>query len=225
LLGFVAWTILSKDLSSVMILMNEPVNLALPHALKMAAKNTALMVGSLLFIALLDVPYQLWSHARKLRMSLEDVKKEHKDSDGDPKVKAQIRRRQMQMAKSRMMADVPKADIIVTNPTHFAVALKYLDKGMRAPRVVAKGTDLVALRIRAMAQEHGIPILEAPPLTRALYKHTRLGDEVPEALYSVVAEVLAWAYQLKRQSASGGDAPDTPKNLLIPEELSDQGSR
>jgi flagellar biosynthetic protein FlhB len=114
---------------------------------------------------------------------------------------------------------VPKADIIVTNPTHFAVALKYLDKEMRAPRVIAKGTDLVALRIRAMAEENRIPVLEAPPLTRALYRHTRLGDEVPAALYAAVAEVLAWAYQLHRWRSEGGTLPRAPQDLPVPASL------
>jgi flagellar biosynthetic protein FlhB len=166
----------------------------------------------------------LWSHARKLRMSREDLRQEQKESDGDPQVKAQIRRQQQQMAKRRMMAEVPKADIIVTNPTHYAVALKYLDKEMRAPRVIAKGADLVALRIRAMAEENRIPILEAPPLTRALYRHTQLGQEIPVALYAAVAEVLAWAYQLQRQHSEGGEVPRTPHDLPVPESLDFAGS-
>jgi flagellar biosynthetic protein FlhB len=157
-------------------------------------------------------------------MSREDLRQEQKENDGDPQVKAQIRRQQQQMAKRRMMAEVPKADIIVTNPTHFAVALKYLDKEMGAPRVVAKGTDLVALRIRPMAEENKIPILEAPPLTRALYRHTQLGDEIPVALYAAVAEVLAWAYQLHRQVSEGGVVPPTPQNLPVPESLDPLGS-
>jgi len=157
-------------------------------------------------------------------MSREDLRQEQKESDGDPQVKAQIRRQQQQMAKRRMMAEVPKADIIITNPTHFAVALKYSDTDMRAPRVIAKGTDLVALRIRALAKEHNIPVLEAPPLTRALYRHTRLDAEIPVALYAAVAEVLAWAYQLNRQATEGGAVPPRPKNLPVPEALDTEGS-
>ena len=199
--------------------MSEPVHEALSHALQLVVKSCAFIIGSLLLVAAIDVPYQLWSHHRKLRMSREDLRQEQKESDGDPQVKAQIRRQQQQMAKRRMMADVPKADIIVTNPTHFAVALKYSDKEMRAPRVIAKGTDLVALRIRELAEKHKIPILEAPPLTRALYRHTQLGVEIPVDLYAAVAEVLAWAYQLHRQSKEGGPVPPTPKNLPVPEAL------
>jgi flagellar biosynthetic protein FlhB len=224
LVGGVAWWVISAEVGDIMALMSEPVHAALPHTLKLVALTCALIIGSLLLVALIDVPYQLWSHHRKLRMSREDLRQEQKENDGDPQVKAQIRRQQQQMAKRRMMAEVPKADIIVTNPTHFAVALKYHDKDMRAPRVVAKGADLVALRIRAMAEEHKIPILEAPPLTRALYRHTKLGDEIPAALYSAVAEVLAWAYQLTHQLSEGGIAPRAPQNLPVPESLDPLGS-
>jgi flagellar biosynthetic protein FlhB len=218
LVGGVAWWVIMDDLSAIMSLLSEPSRSALPHTLHLVAGSCALIIGSLLLVAGIDVPYQLWSHAHKLRMSREDLRQEHKESDGDPQVKAQIRRQQQQMAKRRMMAEVPKADIIVTNPTHFAVALKYTDKDMRAPRVIAKGTDLVALRIREMAAEHKIPVLEAPPLTRALYRHTKLGDEIPAALYSAVAEVLAWAYQLQR-AAEGGATPRTPRDLPVPDSL------
>lgn len=224
LVGGVAWWVISGNVASIMALMSEPVGAALPHTLRLVANSCALIIGSLLLVAAIDVPYQLWSHYRKLRMSREDLRQEQKENDGDPQVKAQIRRQQQQMAKRRMMAEVPKADIIVTNPTHFAVALKYLDKEMRAPRVVAKGTDLVALRIRAMAEENKVPILEAPPLTRALYRHTQLGDEIPAALYAAVAEVLAWAYQLHRQSSEGGTVPRAPQNLPVPESLDPLGS-
>jgi flagellar biosynthetic protein FlhB len=224
LVGGVAWWVISGNLAAIMALMSEPVHEALAHTLRLVVNSCALIIGSLLFVAAIDVPYQLWSHSHKLRMSREDLRQEQKESDGDPQVKAQIRRQQQQMAKRRMMAEVPKADIIVTNPTHFAVALKYSDKEMRAPRVIAKGTDLVALRIRALAEEHKIPVLEAPPLTRALYRHTQLGAEIPVALYSAVAEVLAWAYQLHRQSKEGGVVPPAPKNLPVPETLDPLGS-
>jgi len=219
LIGGIAWWVLSGELRTIMGLMSEPVSSALPHALRLVAVCCALIIASLLLVAGIDVPYQLWSHARKLRMSREDLRQEQKESDGDPLLKAQIRRQQQQMAKRRMMADVPKADIIVTNPTHYAVALKYADGEMSAPRVIAKGADLVALRMRALAQEHGIPILEAPPLTRALFRHTELGQEIPLTLYAAVAEVLAWAYQLKRQFAEGGVIPRAPQDLPVPKSL------
>lgn len=224
LIGGVAWWVIADEVVAIIALLNEPVRAALPHTLRLVAGSCALIVGSLLLVVAIDVPYQLWSHARKLRMSRQDLRDENKENEGDPQVKAQIRRQQQQMAKRRMMAEVPKADVIVTNPSHFAVALKYHDQEMRAPRVVAKGSDLVALRIRAIAEENKIPILEAPPLTRALYRHTQLGDEIPAALYAAVAEVLAWAYQLHRWGREGGTAPRAPQDLPVPESLDPQGS-
>lgn len=223
LVGGAAWWVIAGNLGALMALMSEPIHAALPHALQLVVRTCALIVGSLLLVVAIDVPYQLWSHAHKLRMSREDLRQEQKENDGDPQVKAQIRRQQQQMAKRRMMAEVPKADIIVTNPTHFAVALKYRDQEMRAPRVVAKGADLVALRIRALAEEHKIPILEAAPLTRALYRHTQLGQEIPAALYAAVAEVLAWAYQLRRLGHEGGHLPRPPTDLPVPESLAHLG--
>jgi flagellar biosynthetic protein FlhB len=207
------------DLEHVMALLGQPESTALPHTIMLVGRSCALIAAALVLVALVDVPWQLWTYYKKLRMSREDVRQEHKESEGDPHIKAQIRRQQQAIAKRRMMAEVPKADIVVTNPTHFAVALKYIDGDMRAPRVVAKGTDLVAERIREIAADHKVAILEAPPLTRALYKHTRLGDEIPSGLYTAVAEVLAWVYQLKRWKSEGGDAPRTPTDVAVPDEL------
>jgi flagellar biosynthetic protein FlhB len=219
LVGSVAWWVISGHVGTMVSLMAEPAHRSLPHAMRLIAADCALIASTLVIVAMIDVPYQLWSYAKKLRMSREDVRKEHKESEGDPHVKANIRRMQQQAAKRRMMSEVPKADIVVTNPTHFAVALKYRDGDMRAPIVVAKGSDLVAARIRELAKEHNVAVLEAPPLTRALFKHTRLGDEIPAGLYTAVAEVLAWVYQLKRWKDEGGDAPRTPTDLPVPSEL------
>ena len=219
LVGVVAWWVISGHVGDMVALMGEPANRALPHAIRMIVVDCAVIAATLVIVAMIDVPYQLWSHAKKLRMSREDLRQEHKESEGDPHVKANIRRMQQQIAKRRMMSEVPKADIVVTNPTHFAVALKYRDGDMRAPIVVAKGSDLVAQRIRELAKEHNVAVLEAPPLTRALFKHTRLGDEIPSGLYTAVAEVLAWVYQLKRWKDEGGDAPRTPTDLPVPSEL------
>ncbi|HEY9223971.1 MAG TPA: flagellar biosynthesis protein FlhB [Variovorax sp.] len=219
LVGVVAWWVISGHVGDMVALMGEPAHRALPHAIRMIVVDCAVIAATLVIVAMIDVPYQLWSHAKKLRMSREDLRQEHKESEGDPHVKANIRRMQQQVAKRRMMAEVPKADIVVTNPTHFAVALKYRDGDMRAPRVVAKGSDLVAQRIRELAKEHNVAVLEAPPLTRALFKHTRLGDEIPAGLYTAVAEVLAWVYQLKRWKDEGGEAPRTPSDLPVPSEL------
>jgi flagellar biosynthetic protein FlhB len=219
LIGGVAYLVIMDDLEHVMALLGQPESTALPHTIMLVGRSCALIAAALVLVALVDVPWQLWSYYKRLRMSREDVRQEHKESEGDPHIKAQIRRQQQAIAKRRMMAEVPKADIVVTNPTHFAVALKYVDGDMRAPRVVAKGTDLVAERIREIAADNKVAILEAPPLTRALYKHTRLGDEIPSGLYTAVAEVLAWVYQLKRWKSEGGEAPRRPTDVAVPDEL------
>ncbi|HSH47827.1 MAG TPA: flagellar biosynthesis protein FlhB [Halomonas sp.] len=219
LIGGVAVTFLYLNRGAFMDLMDQPVRQALAKALWMAAQACGLMVLTLLVVILIDVPYQLWSHAKKLRMSKDEIKREHKETDGDPQIKARIRQQQQAMARGRMMSQVPKADVIITNPTHYAVALQYREQGMAAPRVVAKGADAVAARIRALGEEHDVPSLEAAPLARALYHHVDLDQEVPVTLYSAVAEVMAWAFGLKRAAADGDDTPPTPQNLTVPAEL------
>jgi flagellar biosynthesis protein FlhB len=156
-------------------------------------------------------------------MTKEEVKREHKENEGDPHVKGRIRQQQRAAARRRMMTQVPKADVVVTNPTHFAVAIQYADGEMRAPKVVAKGVNLVAARIRELAVEHNVPLLEAPPLARALYYNVDLNREIPGPLYGAVAQVLAWVYQLKRFRAHGGDVPMEPTDLDVPPEM-DKGA-
>lgn len=219
LVGSVAFSFLWLKKGELLALMDQPVQLALFHALKLAAMCCGLIVLSLVVVILIDVPYQLWSHNKKLRMTQDEIRKEHKESEGDPEVKARIRQQQQAMARGRMMSKVPEADVIVTNPTHYAVALSYRDGEMSAPRVVAKGADAVAARIRELGEEHDIPRLEAPPLARALYRHVDLDREVPAELYTAVAEVLAWAFRIKQVRREGGDAPDTPFDLPVPAEL------
>ncbi|MCX7194076.1 MAG: flagellar biosynthesis protein FlhB [Proteobacteria bacterium] len=177
------------------------------------------IVGAMLLIVMVDVPFQLWDHNKKLMMTKEEVRQESKETDGNPEVKGRIRSMQREAARRRMMSAIPTADVVVTNPTHYSVALKYSDKGMSAPTVVAKGSHLIAQRIREIAIENHVPILEAPPLARALHKHTEIGDSIPEALYTAVAEVLAYVYQLKRYKTEGGSRPDAPGNLPVPAEL------
>lgn len=223
LVGGVAVTFLWSQRGTYMGLMDQPIQQALANALELAALACGLIVLTLLVVILIDVPYQLWSHAKKLRMSKEEVKREHKESEGDPHVKARIRQQQQAMARGRMMSQVPEADVIITNPTHYAVALKYEEAGMAAPRVVAKGADQVAQRIRELGEEHGVPRLEAPPLARSLYHHVDLDAEIPEALYTAVAEVLAWAFRLRRVSQEGGDVPPTPEDLPVPDALAVPG--
>jgi flagellar biosynthesis protein FlhB len=207
----------------ILALGTQPLNVALPNAAHLIAVCCAMTVAGMFVIAALDVPYQMWSFAKKLRMTKEEVKREHKESEGDPHVKGRLRAQQRAMARRRMMANVPKADVVVTNPTHFAVALQYTDGEMGAPRVVAKGVNLVAARIREIATENNIPLLEAPPLARALYHNVELNREIPGALYGAVAEVLAWVYQLRRFKEDGGVKPAAPTELDVPAELDKGG--
>jgi flagellar biosynthetic protein FlhB len=182
------------------------------------------LVGGLVAIALIDVPLQLWRYHKGLRMTREEVRQEQREMEGDPQLKARIRSQQRAMARKKMMAAVPKASVIVTNPTHYAVALDYRDGEMRAPRVVAKGMNLVAQRIREIGAGHGVPVLEAPSLARALHRHTEIGSEIPQALYTVVAQVLAYVYQVQRFRTAGGAAPVAPTALAVPPGLDPLGA-
>lgn len=177
-----------------------------------------LIVLSMLLIVGLDVPFQLWQYHDKLKMTKEEVRRESKEMEGSPEVKARIRSLQREAARRRMMAAVPTADVIVTNPTHFAVALAYKN-GMGAPKVVAKGMGEIARKIRSVGAEHGVPLLEAPPLARALYHHAEIDREIPSTLYSAVAEVLAYVYQLSNWRQRGGDYPMPPRHIPVPADL------
>ena len=220
LVGAVAWFVVMSQKDAVIGLVVEPFGTAAPHLGSILAKAFLTMVGALGAIAILDGPYQMWHYADKLKMTRQEVIQESKESDGNPQIKGKIRQMQRQMAQKRMMANVPTADVVVTNPTHFAVALKYADGQRGAPRVVAKGTDEVAAKIREIAKENKVALLEAPALARALYKHTEIDDEIPEALYSAVAEVLAYVFQLRAYSKGTLDQyPDRPKKLPVPPEM------
>ncbi len=201
-IGTVGFIVLWHARDSMLELAGQPVDVAMGELARLVMVSTFSIAAVLSLIVAVDVPYQLWHHAKELRMTKEDVKREAKESEGDPHVKAAIRAQQREAAKKRMMADVPKADVIVTNPTHYAVALKY-DETMRAPSVVAKGADLLAARIRGIAETSNVPILEAPPLARALFHHTEIGQQIPETLYTAVAEVLAYVFQLKSYGTAG----------------------
>jgi flagellar biosynthetic protein FlhB len=209
--------------AEVLGLLTKPLDLALADAMHLIFVCCGMAIGGLFLVAAVDVPYQLYSHAKKLRMTKEEVKREHKESEGDPHIKGKIRAQQRAAARRRMMQAIPTADVIVTNPTHFAVALKYADGQMRAPKVVAKGVNLVAGRIRELGREHNVPLLEAPPLARALYHNVEINREIPGALYGAVAQVLAWVYQLKRYKEDGGVKPDEPSDLDVPKELDKGG--
>jgi flagellar biosynthetic protein FlhB len=202
LIGGVGCAVLWGSRDSMMELAGQPFEAAVGTLGSLVMVSTFSIAAVLSLIAAVDVPLQLWQYAKQLRMTKEDLRQEHKEAEGDPHVKAAIRTQQRAAAKKRMMADVPKADVVVTNPTHYAVALKY-DESMRAPTVIAKGADLLAARIRGVAEQANVPILEAAPLARALFTHTDLGQQVPEKLYTAVAEVLAYVFQLKSYGGAG----------------------
>jgi flagellar biosynthetic protein FlhB len=189
-------------------LLHKPLETAIADGLQFALRLMLATAAAFFLLAVLDAPYQRWNWLRKLKMTREELKREHKESEGSPEVKGRIRQMQMQMSQRRMMQDVPTADVIVVNPTHYAVALKYQGDNMNAPVVVARGVDEVALRIRALAQQHRVAVVSAPPLARALYREGQLGKEIPVRLYSAVAQVLSYVYQLNdwRQ----GPAPVLP---------------
>ena len=213
-----AWAIWhNKD--AVLMLVSQPVVAAIPHVgYLMWTTFTAIMGGMLLIVAV-DVPFQLWEHNKQLKMTKEEVRQEAKEAEGDPHVKGRIRSMQREMARRRMMKEIPTADVVVTNPTHYSVALRYSESGMSAPIVVAKGSHFLAAKIKEIAIANNIPILEAPPLARALHKHTELGEAIPEALYTAVAEVLAYVYQLRHYHKGSGAKPTEPRNLPVPPQL------
>ncbi|TAM03436.1 MAG: flagellar biosynthesis protein FlhB, partial [Pusillimonas sp.] len=222
-IGLIGASVIMHYEDEMIALMQATPTEALARGLQLVALCCALIVASLLLIVAIDTPWQLWSHYKKLRMSREDVRQEHKESEGDPHVKGRIRQQQRSMARRRMMSEVPAADVVITNPTHYAVALKYRDGQGGAPRLVAKGAGMVAARIRQLAEEHRVPMLSAPPLARALHHNVELGQEIPAELYSAVAEVLAWVYQLRAWHPGFGVEPPQPANLPVPAGL-DPGS-
>ncbi len=203
-----SWLWYSAD--DLLSLAREPIGEAIRHSLKLCGMSLLVVSTGLIVIAAFDVPFQLWQYEKKLRMTRQQVKDEFKETEGRPEVKARVRALQQQAATRRMMEELPTADVVITNPTHFAVALKYDDTSMGAPRVVAKGKDLIAKRIREVAEEHGVPLFSAPPLARVLFRTAEIGDEVPARLYTAVAQVLAYIYQLNEIPRPGQRRPEPP---------------
>jgi flagellar biosynthetic protein FlhB len=197
----------------------EPLEQSVGHALDIIGMCFLLLSVSLIVIVMIDVPYQLWDHSKKLKMTLQEIKDEHKDSEGSPEVKGRQRRMQMDMAQNRMMAEVPKADVIVTNPSHYAVALKYDQNSNSAPTLVAKGVDLIAAQIRNAAIGADVPLVASPPLARALYYSTEIDREIPQGLYLAVAQILAYVYQLKAAQKNDWRAPLPPGDINVPDEF------
>jgi flagellar biosynthetic protein FlhB len=203
--------VLWLNTDAMMGLGREPINAAIAHAMSITGQALIALTAALALIAAIDVPFQLWQYNREMRMTREEIRQEHRESEGSPEVRGRIRALQREMAERRMMDDVPKADVIVVNPTHYAVALRYDDKTMRAPTVVAKGVDLMAARIREVASEHKVPIFEAPPLARALHRSVEIGDEIPADLYVTVAQVLTYIFQLRAAQRDHKSLPALPK--------------
>ena len=220
LIAFAAALFLIHQFPNMLALPSMYLNNALSQVMQLLIYASLLIVLALIPMVGFDIFYQIWSNLEKLKMSKQEVKDEFKEQEGNPQIKGRIRQMQQAIARRRMMKDVPKANVIVTNPTHYAVALQYDEKTMSAPKILAKGTDNIASRIKQIAQEHQIPQLEAPPLARALYRHGEIGKSIPTELYAAVAQILAWVYQLKRWHRYGGEKPLKPTNLSIPESLS-----
>ena len=225
LVGGVVYWVVAKQQGGLFALLGQPIESGLLSFGQMVEFALLALVAGVALIAAIDVPFQLWQYHSKLRMTREEVRQENKEQEGDPQLKARIRSQQREIARRRMMSEVPKADVVVTNPTHYAVALRYDSGKMGAPQVVAKGMNLIAQNIRELAAEHGIPLLEAPPLARALYRHCDMGEAIPAQLYGAVAEVLAYVYQLQQYQAARSVAgeefapPVPPHSLAVPPEL------
>ncbi len=218
LVGGVAVWVLWKERGDIFALFGQPIEAGLPQAGRLVTYSFMMIVMAMLIIVAIDVPFQWWQYHNKLKMSKQEVKQESKEMEGNPEVRGRIRQLQREAARKRMMSAVPTADVIVTNPTHFAVALAY-KSGMGAPKVLAKGSGTIALKIREVGAANGVPMLEAPPLARALYRHTELDQEIPSTLYAAVAEVMAYVYQLGNWRKAGGHYPLPPREISVPAEL------
>lgn len=219
LVGSVAWFIMSSELDDIFSLSAQSPQVAsakLGHLLLITFTS---LVSVLALIAIIDAPYQMIHYSQKMKMTRQEVRQEAKESDGNPEIKAKVRAMQREMARRRMMSNVPMADVVVTNPTHYAVAIKYPENSNQAPLVIAKGIDDVAMKIREIAAEHKIVIMEVPPLARALYQHTELNDEIPAPLYSAVAQVLAYVFQLRSWHLDGDIKPVYPDYVEVPADM------
>lgn len=219
LVAIVAYVIVSKDMQDMLGLSTMP----LEHGLDMVSNDMQTgflsIASALVMIAVIDVPYQLYQYAQKHKMTKQELKEEAKESEGSPEIKGRIRQQQREMARRRMMANIPQADVVITNPTHYAVAIRYKEGENVAPVVVAKGVDVIAEKIKQIASEHSIMTLESPKLARALYAHTELDQQIPNALYAAVAEILAYVFQLRLFKQHGGLQPVKPQHVPVPDEL------
>ena len=215
----VALLVLKSDIDDLLRIAHEPLELAVIHSLQVVGWSALWMACGLILIAAVDVPVQLWESHKKLLMTKQEVRDEHKDQEGRPEVKQRIRQVQREMSQRRMMSAIPDADVIITNPTHYAVALKYDPEKGGAPMLLAKGSDFLALKIREIGAKHNILLLESPALARSIYHSTELEQEIPAGLYLAVAQVLAYVYQIRQHQAGKGKRPDPLSDLPIPPDL------
>lgn len=215
----VALALLTGLFTEIIALSLEAVPINFGHAVSMLLWMFLALACSLIIICVVDVPYQLWNHKKQLKMTKQEVKDEMKNAEGSPEIKGRIRRAQYEMSQRRMMQDVPSADVVITNPTHFSVALKYDPEQGGAPMMVAKGADEMAMHIRTIAKEHGVEIVQSPALARSLFYTAEVNEEIPEALFAAVAQILAFIFQLKMHRQGKGRQP-TPvsSNLTIPDD-------
>lgn len=224
LIGGVATWVIWDERAELVGLVSLPLEVGIVRLGQMLIDTFLIVVGAMLFLVVVDVPLQLWQYHKKLRMTKEELKREHKESEGSPELKGRIRQLQREAARKRMMSEIPTANVIVTNPTHYAVAIRYED-GMRAPQVVAKGALKLAERIIEAGREHRVTLMRVPSFTRAVYFNAEVGDEVPAKLFEAAAQVLAYVYQLKLYQSNGGLAPLFPDALPVPSELDPQSKR
>ncbi len=219
LVGTFAVLIMRQDWDKYLALGFQPVDEAMTAGVVLVAWAFVYLSCSLILIAAIDVPFQLYQHKKQLKMTKQEVKDEYKDTEGKPEIKGKIRQKQREMAQSRMMSAIPDADVVITNPTHYAVALKYDPKKMLAPILVAKGADFIALQIKKVALANDVMILNSPPLARSIYYHTELEREIPQGLYVSVAQVLAYVFQLEQFQKGKGPNPGATPNFVVPEEM------
>lgn len=216
--GSLCVVILLAQEKELLSLGGEDIVPAMKHGVEILGWAFLLMAATMILITAIDVPFQMHSHAKKLKMTLQEVKDEMKNTEGKPEVKGRIRQLQREISQRRMMSDIPEADVVITNPTHYSVAIKYDQDNSDAPLMVAKGADHMAMKIREVANLHEVPILSSPALARALYFNTEIGEKIPEGLFMAVAQVLAHVYQLKRLKSSE-PKPELTEDLPIPSDL------
>ena len=216
---FVALTVLQSDIDDLLRIAHEPLEQAIIHSVQLVGWSTLWMACGLILIAAIDVPIQLYQSKQKLMMTKQEIRDEHKDQEGKPEVKQRIRQLQREVSQRRMMAAIPDADVVITNPTHYAVALKYDPEKGNAPVLLAKGSDFLALKIREIAVANEVMLLESPALARSIYYSTELDQEIPGGLYLAVAQVLAYVYQIRQHRAGKGKRPEPLKDLPIPPDL------